>query len=76
VSDDGNGFLSSRTEGAREQRAQRDFWRRLRNTRRAGSREYVMQKGEASMRCGSVVVREEGRDPAFYRAERGEGVKE
>jgi hypothetical protein len=36
----------------------------------------VMQKGEASMRCGSVVVREEGRDPAFYRAERGEGVKE
>jgi hypothetical protein len=35
-----------------------------------------MQKGEASRGCGSVVVREEGCDPAFYRAERGKGVKE
>jgi hypothetical protein len=33
-------------------------------------------KGEASRRCGSVVVEEEGREPAIYRAERGEGVRE
>ena len=49
---------------------------RTKGTRRAGIREQAMQKGEASNRCGSVVVGEEGRDPTIYRAERGEGVGE
>jgi hypothetical protein len=42
----------------------------------AGRKEQAMQKGEAIKRCGSVVVGEEGYDPAIYRAERDESVGE
>jgi hypothetical protein len=49
---------------------------RTEGARLACRKEQAMQKGEASKGCGSVVVGEEGHDPAIYRAERDESVGE